>query len=725
MAKPQIHRAKRSLPPQYQSLLFLLDSCTSIKKARQIQSQLFITGLHHDSLFLSKLLPYFSIPIQNPSSLLHDPSTFNYNTLIRAFARSSSPSNSVSLYKSMLSEGPTRPNNFTFPFLLVSCSKLPGPETGLQVHSHVMKLGFDLDSHVRHSLIGLYCIFGDLDVARYLFDEITRWDVVSFNVMMSGYNKCGQWDDALRVFGYMLRVGVRPDDRTFGCLMSICSGLGDLTRGKVVHMLALKSFGSDDLGNGVKLALLNMYSKLGAMKMADRVFGSMGSSKSVASWSCMVSGYAKCGKIENARMVFDEMPKKDLISWTSMISGYSQNGRYKEAVELYEEMGKQGVKPDEVTLVAVLSACAHLGYLDFGKRIHLYIESDSIGCNNSRLCTAVVDMYAKCGHIMTALEIFNRVDKKTKTSHLFNSVISGLAQHGLGERAIAVFEEMEALGLSPDKVTFVGVLCACSHSGLIEKGKEIFDMMVNKYSIQPQIEHYCCMVDLLGRRGYINEAYDFIQNMPISPNSAIWSALLRNCRIHRNPRIGEIAQRKLLHFVSDGNSFEGRYSRLIEMFSDVKVLENAKKVRKMIKYKPVWKQQGSSYVDFNGSLHQFLANGTSHPQSKEIYKMLDEMTRRLRLASYDPSTKEVLLDIENEEKGNVVSGHSERLALAYGLMNLGRSETIRIIMDLRMCIDCHSLFKIFSEVFSREIVVRDKIIFHHMKNGLCSCMDCW
>nr|UPT49524.1 pentatricopeptide repeat protein AaPPR753 [Agave angustifolia] len=600
----------------------------------------------------------------------------------------------------------TLPNNHTFPSLLSSCAKLLGPELGRQVHCHVTKFGLDSDAHVRNSLIALYSGFGHLDTACKLFDEFTQWDVVSFNVMIGGYNKGGRPADGLRAFADMVNLGVKPDRCTFACLMSVCSALGDLRSGKVVHVLALKNVGVYEFGDRLKIALVDMYVKLGAVRMADRVFSAMGANKSSAAWIRMVSGYAKAGEVEIARRLFDEMPEKDLISWTSMISGYSRIGRYKEALDLYEEMEKEGIKPHEVTLIPVLSACARLGRLDLGKRLHRYVEDAVVSHNDSRLCTVIVDMYAKCGCIGTALEIFDRVDKKTTS--LFNSMISGLAQHGLGERAVALLEGMEALGLRPDKVTFVAVLCACSHSGLIEEGKKIFDSMVQKYGIHPQLEHYGCMVDLLGRRGYVDEAYDFIKNMPITPNFVIWSALLRNCRVHENARIGEIAERKLLQLGSNDSGSEGRCSRLVEMFLDTKSPQNAKKLRKMMNYKPVWKQQGWSYIEWNGSLHQFLADDVSHPQSKEIHLMLEEMMRRLRSAGLD-----------------VVSRHSERLALAFGLINLGPGETLRIVTDLRMCSDCHSSFKLLSKVFSREIAVRDKIRFHHMKNGSCSCLDSW
>ncbi|XP_010267212.1 PREDICTED: pentatricopeptide repeat-containing protein At2g29760, chloroplastic [Nelumbo nucifera] len=712
------------------SLISLLESCKSIKQALQIHAQLILKGLNHNIFSLSRLISFFALSSSRDAldharlllSQIDRPNLFIWNTVIRGYSRSESPREAIVLYKSMVAEGVVSPNNFTYPFLLNSCARLSSVESGRGIHCHIIKNGFESDVFVNNSLIHLYSSFGYLDCARLLFSKSCQRDRVSYNTLIGGYARGGQPADALDLFGQMRISGIDPDEFTIVALLSVCSTLNDPKTGKIIHLLVVKSL--DIYENNVLLtnALIDMYAKCGMMDMANTVFNTMGSRKSTPAWSSMVSGYARCGEILTARQLFDQMGDRDLISWTVMISGYSQLGWYNEALELFAEMEGVGLKPDEVTLVAVLSACAQLGALEIGRRLHYQYIEDRMLEKNAILSTAIVDMYAKCGSIELALEIFQGTPAKSRTISLFNSMVSGLAQHGLGRTAMTIFGEIESAHLRPDVVTFVGVLCACSHGGLIEEGNKIFESMLKDYGIKPQIEHYGCMVDLLGRGGHLKEAHDFIQGMPFEANSVIWRALLGACRIHQNVEMSEIAGKKLLELDPDHGA---RYVLLSNMFADVNQWEEARRVRKQMEDKGIQKPSGWSYIEFNGSIHQFLASDRSHPQAKEIKLMLEDMTRRLKAAGYVPDTTHVPFDIDEEEKETIVSYHSEKLALAFGLINFSPNMTIRIVKNLRICGDCHSAFKLLSEIFIREIVVRDTIRFHHFKNGSCSCMDYW
>ncbi|XP_077220001.1 pentatricopeptide repeat-containing protein At3g62890-like isoform X2 [Tasmannia lanceolata] len=653
-----------------QSSASLLETCTSVKQAFQIHAQIILNGLHNHIFTLSRLISFFAL--LDSAALAHSrlifssidrPNLFIWNTMIRGYSRSESPLDSVVLYKSMLAQ----------------------------------------------------------DLAQQLFDESCDRDLVSFNTMINGYARGGRPINALNLFAEMLVPGIRPDEFTIVALLSACSMLNDPKTGQQIHLLMYKNSGFDDSNLLLRSSLVDMYAKCGWMKMADRVFHTTGTSKSAMAWSSMVSGYAKSGEIEIARQLFDEMPERDIVSWTAMMSAYSQSGHYNEALKLFAEMERLGVIPDEVTMVTVLSACAQLGALDFGKKLLQYIKGRSFD-QNVILSTAIVDMYSKCGNIESALDVFYGVVEKSKTVFLFNSVISGLAQHGLGKKAMAVYREMKSLGLRPDGVTFVGLLCACSHGGLVEEGKNLFDSMVEEHGIEPQIEHYGCMVDLLGRGGFLKDAYDFIERMPIEANLVIWGALLSACRIHENIEMGEIAGKRLLELDPD---HAGRYILLSNMLADSNRWEDAQRVRKQMEERGISKPAGLSYVELNGSLHHFSASDGSWRQDKKMDLMLEEMAKRLRSVGYVPNTRRVSFDIDEEEKEDVVSYHSEKLALAFGLMNLGPAITIRIVKNLRICGDCHTSFKLVSEIFRREIVVRDRIRFHHFKNGLCSCMDYW
>ncbi|OVA17991.1 Pentatricopeptide repeat [Macleaya cordata] len=712
------------------SSVSLLDTCTSIKQALQTHAQIIVNGFHHHIFTLSRLISFFALSgsqlgldySRRLFSQIDQPNIFIWNTMIRGYSRSEFPQESILLFKSMIAQGIVSPNNFTFPFLLNSCAKLSCIESGKEIHSHIIKNGFDSDLFIRNSLIHLYSTFRELDYACTLFDESPDRDLVSFNTMINGYARGGQPSDALHLFGEMRVFGIGPDEFTIVALLSACSSLGDRKTGKQIHLLVYKNLNFDGSNVLLKTALIDMYAKCGLMEMADRVFSNMGTHKSTAAWSSMISGYVRSGEIEIAQKIFNQMGERDLVSWTAMISGYAQMGKYNEALELFVEMENFGIKPDEVTLATVLSACARLGALDFGKRLHQqYIESGFYG-HNPIVVTAIVDMYAKCGSIETAVNIFHGVQGKSKTVFLFNVIISGLAQHGLGKSAINFFQEMELAGLRPDEVTFVGILCACSHGGLIEEGKKIFNSMLKNHGIKPETEHYCCMVDLLGRNGHLKEAYDFIQKMPFEGNSVIWRSFLGACKIHGNVEMGEIAGKRLLELEPDHGA---RYVLLSNMFTDANRWEDARKIRKVMEERGIQKPPGWSYIELNGTLHRFVASDKSHPQSKEIELRLEDITRRLKLAGYVPDTAGVLFDIDEEEKETVVSYHSEKLALAFGLINLGPETTIRIVKNLRICWDCHSAFKLFSEIYGREVVVRDTIRFHHFNNGFCSCKDYW
>lgn len=536
--------------------------------------------------------------------------------------------------------------------------------------------------------------------AREVFDESPVRDLVSYSTLIHGYALMHQPAPAFCLFREMQNSCLPPDEFTFVALLSAFSSLSEPKIVKQIHCLVYRYQCLVDSNILLRTTIIDMYAKCGLMNMAEKVFSSMATIKGATAWSAMLSRYARSGETEVAKRIFNWMDECDVICWTAMITGYSQAGQYGEALELFKQMEGMGIKPDEVTLGAVFSACAQLGALSFGERLHKnhcrYSRDELVG-HNPVLTTALIDMYAKCGRIDTAHDIFRRIPEDLKSVPLFNAMISGLAQHGLGKNAISVFKEIEAIGLRPDGVTFVAVLNACRHNRLVEEGKRLFVSMMGEYGLNPQMEHYGCMVDLLGRNGCLDEAYDHIQKMPFPANSVILRALLGACRLHRNAEIGNIAAQKLAELEPDHG----------EMMDD----------------RGIQKPPGWSHIEMNGAIHRFLASERSHLQTKEMESMLKDMTTRLKSAGFVANTYQVVFDIDEEEKETIVSYHSEKLALAYGLINSSPRETIRIIKNLRICEDCHSAFKLLSEVYAREIIVRDAMRFHHFKEGSCSCLD--
>lgn len=433
----------------------------------------------------------------------------------------------------------------------------------------------------------------------------------------------------------------------------------------------------------------------------------------------MITGLYQLGFLNDARKLFDEMPERNSVSWNAMIAGYVQGGRFKEASGLFEQMRAEGVELNRYVAASMLAACTGLGALEQGQWIHGFIERSGIELD-SKLATTVIDMYCKCGCLDKAYEVFSGLSCKGLSS--WNCMIGGFAMHGRWEVAIELFKEMEKEGVMPDDITFLNVLSACAHAGLVCEGRHYFECMVQAYHIEPRMEHFGCMVDLLGRAGLLEEAKKIIDEMPMEPDAGVLGALLGACRIHGNVGLGEQIGRQVIE-LDPQNS--GRYVLLANLFASAGRWEDVANVRRLMNDRGVNKEPGCSVIERNGVVSEFIAGGMSHPQAKEIYAKVDEMMERIRDEGYVPDTDGVLHDTDEKNKDNSLYHHSEKLAIAFGLLHTKSGETIRISKNLRVCRDCHAASKIISRVFDREIIVRDRNRFHHFKGGECSCRDYW
>lgn len=466
--------------------------------------------------------------------------------------------------------------------------------------------------------------------------------------MINGFVRVGRVRCSLKLFGEMRGFCIRPDEYTLVALLCGCSLLEDVRIGKQVHGLVYRELGTclgGDNNNALLVnALVDMYAKCGCLGMAERVVVSgvgMKGGVVVTAWTSLVSAYACRGEVEVARRLFDQMGgERDVVSWTAMISGYSCAGHFQQALELFVQLEGLGMKPDEVAVVAALSACARLGALELGRRIHRRYSGENWpgggGGRNGGFIGAVVDMYAKCGSIDMALDVFCKTSDDQKTTFLYNSIISGLAHHGLGEYAITLFEEMGLLGLEPDGVTFVALLCACGHCGLVDVGKKLFESMLTVYGVSPEMEHYGCMVDLLGRAGLLNEAYNLILNMPFKANAVIWRALLSACKVHGDVALAQVASHELLEMELDHGA---HYVMLSNMLADMDQHEEAEGLRKEIDNVGIQKPPGWSYVEMNGVLHRFQAADKSHPEAKATEMMLRDINMGLKSIGHVSASK--------------------------------------------------------------------------------------
>ncbi|XP_042514680.1 pentatricopeptide repeat-containing protein At1g08070, chloroplastic-like [Macadamia integrifolia] len=463
-------------------------------------------------------------------------------------------------------------------------------------------------------------------------------------------------------------------------------------------------------------SMIHKYAESGNMDDAFRLFQQV-PSPNVITWTTLVFGFSSNGDISAAREVFERMPERDVVSWNAMISSYVQNHDPFEALQLFRRMLAENVKPNSTTVCGALSACGSLGALETGKWIHVYINKSRFQLDPF-LGSALIDMYSKCGITELAVEVFGCLKEKTLCTG--NALINGLAMNGNAEQALDLFNKMvNDKGFRPDEVTFVGVLLACSHGGFLDEGRRHFYGTMKEYGITPVLEHYACMVDLLSRSGLLMEAEEVIRNMPITPDVVVWRALLGGCRLHKNV---ELADKIVLEMEAQGS---GDYVLLSNLYASVGRWEDVEKVRKFMRHRGIKKIPGCSSIEVDNTIHEFISGEKSHPRYAMICKKLEELGMKMSEDGYSVETSVVLYDIEEEEKEQALGHHSEKLAIGFGLISTAPGSTLRIVKNLRFCTDCHNVTKLISKICNREIVVRDRTRFHHFKDGICTCKDYW
>ncbi|KAG6475159.1 pentatricopeptide repeat-containing protein At4g33990-like [Zingiber officinale] len=571
--------------------------------------------------------------------------------------------------------------------ILPVCTPLQNPLLGFCIHVYCIKHGMDSDLFVSNALIDMYAKLGHLEEAQKVFKAMVDRDLVTWNSIISGYEQTGDANSALNLFNEMQQSGIQPDRLTLVSLASAVAQRGDDRNGQSAYGFILRR-GWDLHDIIVSNAIVDMYGKLSKVKLAQEVF--------------------------------DRMPKRDVISWNTLITGYSQNGLANEAIEIFKYMQiHEGIMPIQGTLASVLPACAHVGALQEGVKIHSYALRIGL-LSDIFVSTCLIDMYAKCGRLAEAMVLFEQVS--SRFTGPWNAIIAGLGVHGHGKKAASLFSEMQEQGIKPDHVTFVSLLSACSHAGLVDHGRQCFHQMKSVYGLEPWVKHYACMVDLLGRSGQLDAAYELIMTMTLKPDSGVWGALLGACRIHGNVELGKVAASHL--FEIDAENM-GYYVLLSNMYAKAGKWDGITEVRSLARHKQLQKTPGWSSVEVNKKVNVFFTGNHSHPQHEEIQKELRTLLAKIKSIGYVPDFSFVLQDVEEDEKENILSSHSERLAIAYGIISTLPKTPIQIYKNLRVCGDCHNATKFISKITEREIIMRDSNRFHHFKDGKCSCSDYW
>eukprot|EP01018_Ginkgo_biloba_P009787 Gb_07730 [translate_table: standard] len=569
------------------------------------------------------------------------------------------------------------PASSTCSSLLQGCIKMKALPEGRLVHAHIIQTGFKPDISLETRLVIMYVKCGSLVDASQVLVEMPKRNVVSCTAMIAGYSQNGQIDEALKIFHEMPERNVVSWN-----------------------------------------AMISGYVQNGQVDEALKLFQMM-PERNVVSWNTMIAGYAQNRDADKALEIFQTMPERDVVSWNAMVAGYVHGKHFHEALELFQRMHLTGVKPNAVTFASVLPACAGLSALKKGKEVHDNIIRSLIQ-RNVFVGNALVDMYAKCGSIENARNVFDKMPERNFIS--WNAMIGGYAMHGCGKEALQLFEQMQHSGMNPNHVTFVSVLSACCHAGLVDDGWQYFNSMSRDYHVTPAVEHYGCMVDLLGRAGHLDEAEDLINKMPMKPNDVVWGSLLGACRIQANVEMGERVAKRLFELDPTNSA---HYALLANIYASTGRWEDKEKVRKLMKDKSIIKTPGYSWIEINRKVHTFLVGDRSHPQSQKIYAKLEGLSRQMKRAGYVPDTNFVLHDVEEEQKERILYYHSEKLAIAFGFINTSPGTSIRIVKNIRVCGDCHSAIKFICKIVAREIIVRDANRFHHFKDGQCSCGDYW
>ncbi|GMH17039.1 hypothetical protein Nepgr_018880 [Nepenthes gracilis] len=501
-----------------------------------------------------------------------------------------------------------------------------------QIHAHILTNGFSQKNFILAKLISLYSAYGYVDHAQKVFDKIGSPSTTIWNQMIRAHARGETPVKSVELFTLMQKEESEPDGYTYSYMVAACSLLGLLRVGEQIHSRVLSNGYCSNLF--VSTSLVNLYTLSRGdvgLESACKVFEEM-PERSVVTWNSLLAGYIRCGDVDRALRTFDEMPERSVVSWTTMVSGCARQGRSRQALSLFSEMMRAQVELDQVAMISALSACAELGDLNLGRWIHSYVNRAFRGSRQQLLVplqNALIHMYASCGVVEEAHGVFEEMPRKTTVS--WTSMIIGYAKHGYGEKALSLFQrmqELEADELRPDAITFIGVLCACSHAGYVEEGRRYFIQMKERWAIEPRIEHYGCMADILSRAGFLDEAESLVESMPMKPNDAIWGALLGGCRIHMKSKLALSAAQNLMLKLDCDQTF-GYLALLLDVYAVAKRWEDVAIVRQKMVEMGVRKPPGRSWVQTNGVIHDFLAGDSTHKQASSIYDMLDNMTGQL------------------------------------------------------------------------------------------------
>ncbi|KAI4352560.1 hypothetical protein L6164_006797 [Bauhinia variegata] len=576
-------------------------------------------------------------------------------------------------------------NEYIFTTVLAACSDGRRVQEGRQCHGYLLKSGLLFHQYVKNALIHMYSRCFHVESAMLILDMVPGYDVFSYNSILNALVESGCTREGMDVLSRMVDECVYWDNVTYVSIFSLCAQTRDLQLGLQIHAKMLKA--------GVQLDFFVT--------------------------STMIDMYGKCGQVLNARKVFNSMQNRNVVSWTALMTAFLQNGYFEETLNLFTNMKLENILPNDYTFAVSLYACAGLAAQRYGELLHAQVKKSGFK-NHINVTNALINMYSKSGSIDSAYDVFSDMIYRDTIS--WNAMICGFSHHGLGKEALLVFTDMMSEGEFPNHITFVGVLSACAHLSLVQEGFYYLNQLMKNFEIEPGLEHYTCIVALLSRAGLLDEAENFMKTTQVKWDVVAWRTLLNACHVQRNYGLGKRIAESVIQM--DPHDV-GTYTLLSNMYAKAKRWDGVVKIRKLMRERNIKKEPGVSWLQIRNEVHVFVSEDSNHPESIQIFDKVKQLLAMIKPLGYLPDIASVLHDLEDEQKENNLSYHSEKLAIAYGLMKIPSPAPIRILKNLRMCDDCHTAVKLIAKVTNRLIIVRDVNRFHHFQDGCCTCSDHW
>ncbi|XP_076937296.1 pentatricopeptide repeat-containing protein At1g18485-like [Bidens hawaiensis] len=682
------------LVPDVVTLVSLLPVCGAEKDVwvgRMIHSLAVKQGLYRDLMVQNALMDmYLKCGCMLEARIVLDrnenKNVVSWNSIISGCSNEGEAEQTFQcLYHMQSGSNRVKPDQVTILNLLKVCVRSSQLQKVKELHGYSIRHGIETDQLVANAFVAAYarCKCGSsLRLAENVFSMMKNMSLSSWNSLISGYAQNGNPLKAMDLFIRMTSLGFKSDWYSIGSLLLACTELKLLKYGKETHAYTIR--------NGLE---------------TDSHIG-----------NSLLSFYVQCENPVSAKFIFDGLENKNLISWNAMITGYSQNKQPNEALDLFRTMVYNKIQPYEIAVTGVLSACTQLSALRLGQSIHCYALKKTL-TRDAIVNTSIIDMYLKTGCINASQNVFNQTDK----NHigLWTVLIGAYGIHGDGKKAMKLFYEMQELNMKPDHFTFISILMACNHGGLVNEGLSFFNEMQTVHKVKPKLEHYACLIDMLGRARRFDDALMLINEMHEEPDARIWSSLLSSCRVHGYMELGKKVADKLLQL--DPYKAEN-YVLSSNLFASFSEWDDVRTMRQRMKKLGLKKEVGCSWIELEGKVYNFFAGDNTVPDVHDMWRKLeDDITQH----GYKPDTKCVLHDLTEDEKVDILRGHSEKLAVSFGLLRACKGVTLRIFKNLRICEDCHDAIKLVSKAVDREIIIRDNKRFHHFRHGHCSCGDYW